>query len=109
MSYIQKYQNIFTYLKKYSEILEIASIDECYMDITEEVKNIKNPIDYIKNIQKEIFEHLSLPCSIGVGSNKFLAKMASNMKKPLGITILRKRDLATKLWPLPISKCSYRS
>src|SRR5699024_812344 len=43
-------------------------------------------------------------CSIGIGPNKFLAKTASDMKKPLGITVLRKRELPQKLWPLPIEE-----
>src|SRR5699024_971173 len=45
-----------------------------------------------------------LPCSIGIAPNKYLAKLASDMKKPLGITILRKRDLPEKIWPLPITE-----
>ena len=49
-----------------------------------------------------MLEIYKLPCSIGIAPNKFLAKMASDMKKPLGITILRKREIAEKLWPLPI-------
>ena len=43
-----------------------------------------------------------MPCSIGVAPNRFLAKMASDMKKPLGITVLRKRDVKKILWPLPV-------
>ena len=51
-----------------------------------------------------MLNELDIPCSIGIGPNKFLAKTASDMKKPLGITVLRIRDLPTKLWPLPIDK-----
>jgi DNA polymerase-4 len=46
---------------------------------------------------------LNIPVSIGIAPNKFLAKMASEMKKPLGITILRKRDVPRVLWPLPVT------
>ena len=56
-----------------------------------------------EKIQKDLLEQFKLPCSIGIAPNKFLAKMASDMKKPLGITILRKREIKEKLWPLPIS------
>ena len=45
---------------------------------------------------------MDLPCSIGIAPNRFLAKMASDMKKPLGITVLRKRDVKQVLWPLPV-------
>ena len=44
-----------------------------------------------------------MPCSIGIAPNKFLAKMSSDMKKPLGITFLRKREIVKLLWPLPIA------
>jgi DNA polymerase-4 len=47
-------------------------------------------------------EQIGLKCSIGVAPTKFLAKMASEMKKPMGLTILRRKDLKEKLYPLPI-------
>ena len=49
-------------------------------------------------------EKLDLPCSIGIAPNKFLAKIASDMKKPMGITVLRKRDIPLKLWPLEVGE-----
>ena len=57
----------------------------------------------VRKIQKTLLDEFRLPCSIGIAPNKFLAKMASDMKKPLGITILRKREVEQKLWPLPIN------
>src|SRR5699024_1072614 len=63
-----------------------------------------NPMAIAKRLQRDIQDKLDLPSSIGIAPNKFLAKMASDMKKPLGITILRKRDLPQKLWPLPVDK-----
>ena len=53
-------------------------------------------------MQKQIYNELGLTCSIGVAPNMFLAKMASDMKKPNGITVLRIRDVQEKMWPLPI-------
>ena len=53
-------------------------------------------------IQQRILNELDLPCSIGIAPNKFLAKTASDMKKPMGITVLRKREVQEKLWPLPV-------
>src|SRR5690606_40350316 len=63
-----------------------------------------NPIKLAYQIQKRILDELDLPCSIGIAPNKFLAKMASDMKKPLGVTVLRKREIKEKLWPLPIGE-----
>lgn len=92
----------FSYLKTFTPCIEIASIDECYMDVTEIICNYKRPLDLAWQIQQEVKEKLSLTCSIGVGPNKFLAKMASDMKKPMGITVLRKQEIERKLWPLSI-------
>lgn len=97
-------ERFFKYLRKFSPYIEPASIDECYMDVTEAIKAYKRPLDLAWIIQKDVMEDLRLPCSIGVAPNKFLAKMASDMRKPMGITVLRKQEIAKKLWPLPISE-----
>ena len=88
---------------RFSSLIEPASIDECYMDVTDVIKDYKRPLDLAWQIQKSVQKDLKLPCSIGVAPNKFLAKMASDMRKPMGITILRKQEVPKKLWPLPIS------
>lgn len=82
--------------------IEQASIDECYVDLTDVLKGEKDPIGYFSRLQQAILKELGLKCSIGVAPTKFLAKMASDMKKPMGITILRKRDIPTLLYPLPV-------
>ncbi len=98
----QKYSNLFyEYLLKITPLVEMASIDEAYIDITE-LNLGPNAIDLAKKIQDDMLKKYKLPCSIGIAPNKFLAKMASDMKKPLGITILRKREIDKMLWPLPI-------
>jgi len=94
---------MFELLRQYSDLVEPVSIDEGYIDITNSYE-LGSPIDIAKSIQSRLLNQLDLPCSIGIAPNKFLAKMASDMKKPLGITILRKRDVETKLWPLPASE-----
>lgn len=94
----------FQYLKTYTHQIEPASIDECYMDVTELIKRYPRPLDLVYQIQNGVYEKCHLNCSIGVAPNRFLAKMASDMRKPKGITVLRKSELSTKLWPLKISK-----
>lgn len=93
----------FSILSSYSEILEVASIDECYVDVTKVIQD-KNchPIELAKKIQNDVYEQLNLKCSIGISPNKFLAKMASDMKKPMGITILTRSNLRELMWPLDI-------
>ncbi|MCM3586415.1 DNA polymerase IV [Mesobacillus maritimus] len=94
---------MFELLRQFSDLVEPVSIDEGYMDITES-KELGSPPAIAELIQKRIFDELNLPCSIGIAPNKFLAKTASDMKKPMGITILRKRDVPTVLWPLDVEE-----
>ncbi|MBS4199589.1 DNA polymerase IV [Bacillus sp. FJAT-49732] len=93
-------QAMFEILGQYSDLVEPVSIDEGYLDITDSFE-LGSPLEIAKDIQKSLLNQLDLPCSIGIAPNKFLAKMASDMKKPLGITVLRKRDIAKVIWPLP--------
>lgn len=92
---------IFDLLRTYTDLVEPVSIDEAYIDITA-IGGLTNAASITKDIQQRILEELDLPCSIGIAPNKFLAKTASDMKKPLGITILRKREIEKVLWPLPV-------
>ncbi len=90
---------MFDVLRRYTSLVEPVSIDEGYMDITESYQ-LGSPIEIAKSIQTALLKELDLPSSIGIAPNKFLAKMASDMKKPLGITVLRKRDVPNVLWPM---------
>lgn len=94
---------MFKMLADITPLVEPVSIDEGYMDITV-CQHLGNPLEIARNLQNRILKELDLSCSIGIAPNKFLAKMASDMKKPLGITILRKRDLSHRLWPFPIEE-----
>ncbi|MGE7601324.1 DNA polymerase IV [Peribacillus sp. NPDC097675] len=94
---------IFEVLRQYTEIVEPVSIDEGYMDISE-CAELGSPLEIAKSIQERIHNTMDLPCSIGIAPNKFLAKTASDMKKPMGITVLRKRDVSRILWPLLVGE-----
>lgn len=97
-------QNFFNIISQFSNYLEVASIDECYVDMTEYIQeNRLDPRICALRIQKKVYQELKLDCSIGIAPNKFLAKMASDMKKPQGITIITHQNYKEKLWPLPIS------
>lgn len=101
--YQQKSKEFFSYIKEhYSSHIEVASIDECYVDMTDLMKNIKDPYLYLKNLQEDVYNNTHLEASIGLGPTKFLAKMGSDYKKPMGITIIRKKDIKKILYPLPI-------
>ena len=102
--YGQKSQEVMGLLSNYTPILEQNSIDEAWLDMTGGKGLFGKPAEAAKRIMVEIKDRLGLWCSIGIAENKFLAKMASEMKKPLGITELWKDDIPTKLWPLPVGK-----
>ncbi|QPC46789.1 DNA polymerase IV [Mangrovibacillus cuniculi] len=91
-------KEMFEILRSITELVEPVSIDEGYVDITQCYEQ-GTPLEIAELIQKRLLKELGLPCSIGIAPNKFLAKTASDFKKPLGITILRKRDVQSVLWP----------
>ncbi|MCI9181757.1 MAG: DNA polymerase IV [Acholeplasmatales bacterium] len=102
-SYYTYYHHQFIHiLQQYSSLVEVASIDEAFIDITE-LSKTRHPLVIAKEIQLRILKEVGLSCSIGIAPTLFLAKMASDLKKPLGITVLRKRDVQTILYPLSVS------
>ena len=92
------------FISRYTKKMEIASIDECYADLTNVIKGIKDVPSFFKQLQYDLYNETKLKCSIGVGPTKFLAKMGSDYKKPMGLTIIRKSDIPKILYPLSIDK-----
>ncbi len=105
-----EYSNRFFNLirTKFTNIIEVFSIDECFIDITHLCKTKEEAINFAKKIQETIKQKLNLSVSIGISYNKFLAKMASDLKKPNGITsIFTNDEIQQKIWPLPITELIY--
>ena len=90
------------YIRSITKKVESASIDELFADFTDVVKGKKNIEAYFRSIQNTLYEKTGLKCSIGVGPTKFLAKMGSDYQKPMGLTIIRRRNIKDILYPLPI-------
>ena len=102
--YSEYSHKFFNLLREYVKDIEQTSIDEGYLDVTDiTIKVNRHPVDLAKEIQSRALKELSLPCSIGIAPTLFLAKMASDMKKPLGITVLRIRDVKEKLSKLSVA------
>ncbi len=101
--YRKSSQAMFDLLREYTDQVEPVSIDEGYMDVTDYAGRLTS-IQIAEEIQLRLQKELLLPCSIGIAPNKFLAKMASDMKKPMGITILRKREIEKILWPMNVGE-----
>lgn len=89
-------------LLKYAPMVEQASIDEFYLDMTGCQKIYGSMFSFASFIQKEIWTKLSLPCSIGIGSNKTIAKIASDCMKPTGITYVLFGMEKEFLAPMPV-------
>ncbi len=87
---------------KYTEEIEVGSIDECYIDASDIWQKYGSPAALAKEIQNEILKVLKLPCSIGVSNNKFLAKMSTSINKPFGITVVKPGDHEKVFWDWPI-------
>ena len=93
---------LFNLIRKYTPDIEIASIDECYLDFTK-VKNLYgDPYEFAKKLQKEINDTLKFTVNIGIANNKLCAKMASDFSKPNKIHTLYENEVESKMWPLPI-------
>ncbi len=89
-------------LIKYAPAIEQASIDEFYMDFTGCGHIYGSLFTFASFLQKEVWDKLSLPCSIGIGSNKTIAKIASDCMKPKGITYVLPGMEKEFLSPMPV-------
>lgn len=97
-------KEFISYVRKLSNKIEQISCDECYCDITEQYYKYGNNdiLGFLAKFQNGLYKATQLKCSIGVGSTKFLAKMGSDYKKPMGITIIRNKDIPNIIFPLSV-------
>ncbi|MCF7793360.1 MAG: DNA polymerase IV [Candidatus Cloacimonetes bacterium] len=89
---------------EYTDLVEPVSIDEAYLDVTENKMNTESATEIAREIRKQIFEKIKLTASAGVSYNKFLAKIASDMDKPDGLTVITPKQAMRVLEELPIGK-----
>jgi DNA polymerase-4 len=88
-------------LREFSPVMEDVGIDEAFLDIS---GSEKTPEEISDRIKKSIREETGLSCSIGIAPNKLLAKIASDMEKPDGLTIITVTDIERRIWPMPVRK-----
>ncbi len=88
-------------LTEITPIMEDAGIDEAYLDITEQSGSSEA---IARRIKTQVRAATGLTCSIGIAPNKLLAKIASDLEKPDGLTILTGQDIESRIWPLPARK-----
>ena len=89
---------------RYTDIIEPLSLDEAYLDVTENKIGLPTATRVAKAIRQQIRDELHLTASAGVAPNKFLAKIASDWRKPDGLFVIQPDDVATFLPPLPVAR-----
>jgi DNA polymerase IV len=90
--------------RRHTDLIEPLSLDEAYLDVTENKTGLPTATRVAKTIREQIREELQLTASAGVAPNKFLAKIASDWRKPDGLFVIQPEDLDTFLPPLPIGR-----
>ena len=86
-------RNAMRIIQNYGELFEQVSVDECYVDFTKIINSdFDDAMIFASSLQKNIKDQINLTCSIGVGPNKLISKIASGFKKPNGITVVTPKD-----------------
>src|SRR3984885_1606316 len=97
----QKIREIFS---RYTDLIEPLSLDEAYLDVTDDKLNIGSAIEIAKQIKQAIKDELQLTASAGVSVNKFIAKTASDINKPDGLTFIGPSAIEAFMEKLPVEK-----
>ena len=97
-------QRLFEIMKRYSPLIQPLSIDEAFLDITGSLRLFGSVEHIIKHLKNDVWNELQLTCSIGVAPRKYLAKIASDYRKPNGYTIVEEETMLSFLAGLDISR-----
>lgn len=104
---IEKYKKVSSeiqdIIKSYTPVVEKVSLDEAFLDLSDINSQLKVN-DLARSLQDTIKKETDLSCSIGLSYNKFLAKLASDWKKPGGFMVITENDIKDFLWPLSVEK-----
>lgn len=95
---------IMRIFREYTDLVEPLSLDEAYLDVTENKKGIRSATEIAKAIKVQIRRSTRLTASAGISINKFVAKVASGMNKPDGLTVIPPGEVASFVQALPIEK-----
>lgn len=100
--YVNFSARIVRIMKDFSPLVEPFSIDEAFMNVSGCGHLFGSSRDIALKLKSRIKGEVGVLCSVGVGPNKLLAKMAAGMQKPDGLTVLDSPDVPDKMWPLPV-------
>ena len=101
--YVEYSNRMMEILSEYSPVVEQYSIDESFVDMSGMERLFGPPIEVAHKIKNRIREELGFTVNVGISTNKLLAKMASDFKKPDLVHTLFPEEIPTKMWPLPVS------
>jgi DNA polymerase-4 len=101
-AYVRYSERIRAVFERFTPFVEPTSIDEAYLDITDRLGVHPQPLDLARKIKSEVRREVDLTCSIGISFNKYMAKIASGLNKPDGLTTIWQSELAEKLMPLSV-------
>src|SRR6266705_7005464 len=99
-------ESVIDVLRSHADILEHVSIDEAFLDVTSKVRGFDDALEYAARVKAAVREREGLACTIGVASNKSIAKIASDLAKPNGLKVVRPDEAVPFLDPLPVTKIS---
>ena len=102
--YVEVSKQVFAIFDRYSPLVEPLSIDEAFLDLTGSERLFGGPVEAAKEIRAAILLELSLTASVGVAPNKFVAKIASDIKKPDGLVVVPPDSVESFLGPLPVER-----
>lgn len=102
--YTRVSNEIMDILRKYADKFEQWGIDEAFLDVRSKVKDYSEAEILAQKIKNEILEREGLTCSIGISSNKLVAKIASDFQKPNSLTVVKEEEAEKFLAPLPVRK-----
>jgi DNA polymerase IV len=94
----------FGFFQRHTDLIEPLSLDEAYLDVTENKMQLATATRVAKMIREQIREELNLTASAGVAPNKFLAKTASDWMKPNGLFVIQPHEIQSFLLPLPVGR-----
>src|SRR5947209_117074 len=101
-------KNVHEIFKRHTNLIEPLSLDEAYLDVTENKTGLPTATLVARTIREQIRQELKLTASAGVAPNKFLAKLASDWRKPDGLFVIQPEEVDAFLVPLPVglpSRC----
>jgi DNA polymerase IV len=90
--------------QRHTDLIEPLSLDEAYLDVTENKMQLPTATRVAKTIREQIHQELNLTASAGVAPNKFLAKISSDWKKPNGLFVIQPHEIQAFLFPLPVGR-----